>query len=63
MIDINNNDFKDFKDKIYKDVLDFSQDLQTALVEAREIGPQSTKLESLIKSHKNGKFKSAKVVF
>lgn len=55
--------FTDFKDKIYKYVLDFSQDIQTALVEAREIGPQSTKLENLIESHKNGKFRSAKVVF
>ena len=63
MIDIFNNDFTDFKDKIYKDVLDFSQDLQTALIEAREIGPQSTKLENLIESHKNGKLRSAKVVF
>ena len=60
---LKNTFFLDFKDQLYKDVLDFSQDLHTALVEAREIGPQSSKLENLIKSHNSGKFRSAKVFF
>ena len=54
--------FLDFKDKIYKNVLDFSQDLHIALVEAREIGPQSTKLQKLIQSQNTGQFRSVRVL-
>ena len=50
----------DFKDVIYKELLNYSEKLYDAIVEARKSG-NSTELATLIHSHKEGKFKLSKV--
>ena len=43
--------------------MEFSEKLEEALVEGRSVGPESKKLKSLIKSHKNGDLRAFKVKF
>ena len=52
---------KDFKDKVYKYLLRFSENLHICIAESKKIGLQSKKLDNLIKDHHNGNFRENKV--
>ena len=51
----------DFKDQVYKYLLKFSENLRTCIVETKQLGPQSKKIENLLKEHDKGNFRESKV--